>query len=144
MSAPIIQLADAVTDLLNTSGAFTPALGATRAFQPYYELPAAQTAKVIVIGTGDRSLERADRSGWKHELTVEVLLQQKLADDDNATRDALVLTADDICEYLKQNWPESSDFDLMLASVQSLLQPEVFRIARLFTTTVRLTFWHHR
>jgi hypothetical protein len=62
---------------------------------------------VLVVGTGDRTLERCDRGAWKHELTVEVLLQQKLADDANASKDALVLQADSICEYVKANWPEA-------------------------------------
>jgi len=144
MSPPLLDLADQVTSLLNTPGAFTPALNASREYQPFFELPERTTAKVLVIGTSDRTVERYDRGAWKHELTVEVLLQKKLATDANADKDIQVTTADAICEYLKTNWPATSDYDLLLASVQAVLQNELFKQARLFVTSVRLTFWQSR
>lgn len=144
MSAPLITLAEAVKDLVNTPSALTPAPNATREHQPFYELPDATTAKVLVIGTGDRTIERCDRGAWKHELTVEILLQQKLAGDDNAGKDALVLQADNLCEYVKANWDEASDFELINGSVQPVLQPEIFKLNKLFTTAARLTYWQYR
>lgn len=144
MSAPLITLAEAIKDLVNTPSALTPAPNATREYQPFYDLPAATTAKVLVVGTGDRTLERCDREAWKHELTVEILLQRKLEGDDNASKDAMVTQADELCEYVKANWDEASSFEFINGSVQPVLQPELFKLNKLFTTAARLTFWQYR
>jgi hypothetical protein len=144
MSAQLVILAEAIKDLVNTPAALTPAPNATREYQPFYDLDKLTTAKVLVVGTSDRTIERCDRGAWKHELTVEILLQQKLDDDANGPKDALVLQADGICEYVKGNWDEASSFELAGASVQPTVQPDIFKQNKLFTTAARLTFWQYR
>ena len=95
--AEIVDLAEAVKDKLSTSGAFTPPLGAQRTYQLFYEL-ADDALKVAVYGTADDSTSKIDRTRWKHELTIDVAVQQRLADDDNAGKAAIVAIADGICE----------------------------------------------
>lgn len=143
MSAPIIALAQAVTDILNTTGAFTPALNAQRTYQLYYELPDSKTPKIAVYGTADQSPEKVDRARWKHELTIDVAVQQKLETDQTTEKDACVTLADSICEYIKANRP-SSPWALMEATVNPLLQNERLQQAKLFTSVARFTFIQHR
>jgi hypothetical protein len=144
--APIVALAEALKDLLNETGAFTPDLNAVRTFQLFYELPEATTAKVSVYPTSDQTTGPADRSRWKHELVIDVAIQRKLADDTNTEKDAQVQLADDICEYLKANRP-SGAWKLSTETpptVQPNLQNEILRQNKLFTSVVRLTFLQHR
>lgn len=141
--APIDQLAQAITDGLNTVGAFTPALDAECARQIYYELPEAKTPKVTVYGTADQSEEKCDRQRWKHELTVDVAVQQKLNTDQETEKRVCVQMADDICEYTKANRPVGP-WKLMGATVNPFLQNERLQQAKLFTSVVRFTFVQHR
>jgi hypothetical protein len=143
MSAPIVDLAQAVTDKLNTPGAFTPALNAERTYQLFYELAEAAAPKIAVYGTSDQSTEKCDRERWRHELTIDIAVQQKLADDASAARDAVVLLADSICEYIKANRPARPE-KLMSATVNPLVQNDLLKQNKLFTSVVRLTFWSNR
>ena len=143
MTAPIVDLAQGVTDKLNTPGAFTPAITAERTYQLFYELPAAKTAKIAVYGTSDQSTEKCDRSRWKHELIVDVAVQQKLETDQTSEKDACVALADGICEYIKANRP-NGPWKLMEATVNPLLQNERLQQAKLFTSVARFTFIQHR
>jgi hypothetical protein len=143
MSAPIDDLAEAITGKLNTVGAFTPALNAEQTRQLYYELPAAKTPKITVIGTADQSVEKVDRSRWKHELTVDVPVQQKLETDQEAEKKAVVALADSICEFIKANRPVGP-WALMEATVNPLLQNERLQQNKLFTSVIRFTFTQHR
>jgi len=144
MSAPLIELSDQVTDLLNTVGAFTPALSAVRSYQPFYELTDLTAVKTTVLPISDRTIGRADREAWQHELTVRVAVQKKLADDNDTTKDTVVTLADAICEYVKENWPEDSDFELMAPTVASLMQHPLLQQSRLFSSGIDLIFWHYR
>jgi len=139
MSAPVVDLADAIKDLLNTPSAFTPPLGADRKYEPYYELPELATAKVTVIPTSDKTIERIDRETWKHELLIEVTVQKKLSTDAESDKDAMVAQADAICEYVKVNMPERAE-KLIDAGVASLIQNPLMRQNKLFTSGVLLKF----
>ena len=143
MSAPVVLLAQAITDLLNTVGAFTPALNATREWQPFYDLPAATTAKIAVFPSADDSSAKIDRHRWQHDLTIDVSVQRKIAADTSPEKDALVLLADQICEYIKANRPNRPE-KLMTATVNPLLQNELLRQNKLFTAVARFTFQSHR
>jgi hypothetical protein len=144
MSAPIVDLAEQVKNLINTPGAFTPALAATRTWQLLTDLPQLTTAKFTVFGITDKTVERVDREQWKHEMIVDIAVQQKLADDADAAKDALVAQADAINEYVKANWAESSAYELMTATTQVVVNNELLKVNRLFTSAVRLAFWNFR
>lgn len=148
MTVPIVAIAQVVTDTLNRAGAFTPALNAARAYELYYELPAAAAAPVVTVyGIQDKSTGRANRAIWRHEMIVGVALQKKIIDDADPEKDALVELADAICEYLKTNLPERSDQRpeaLDSATVQPLIQNALLRQNKLFTCGVRLVFLGHR
>ena len=143
MAAPIVPLADAVKDKLNTFGAFTPALNAVRTFQLFFELAEASTPKISVYPTSDDTTGKVDRQRWKHELLIDVAVQRKIADDADAEKVVLVDLADAICEYIKANRPERPE-KLMGATVRPLLQHELLRQNKLFTAVVRFTFTAHR
>jgi hypothetical protein len=145
MSAPIVELAQELTDLLNTPNAFTPALNATRGYQIYFELPDVKTTKVTVYGSQDRTASRSTRGNdWRHEQIVEIAVQKKTATDANAEKDAVVLLADTICEYVKDNWLDDEDEHLESATCEALLNNERMNQHKLFTVLIRLTFIAHR
>jgi hypothetical protein len=144
MSAPLIELADEVTALINTVGAFTPALGAIRSFQLLYDLPTLANPKVTTFPVTDRTVERTDRGAWKHEMVVEIAVQQKTADDENTNRDPIVNTANAIRDYIAEQWPEDSAYELMEPTVQSVVQHPLLLQNRLFTSLVRLMFHNYR
>jgi hypothetical protein len=145
VSAPIVTLAEQVKDLINTAGAFVPDpdLSAARQWQYFFDLPAAKDAKFSVYPGADKTIERSDRGAWRHELTVEIVVQQKLADDDNSTKDALVAKADAICEYVKANWANGT-FELIDGSIPNLVQHPLVQQNKLFTCAVVLRFWQFR
>lgn len=143
MTASLVNLAQAVTDKLNTGGAFTPPLNAERTYQLFYELAEAKTPKVSVYASADTSPEKCDRSRWKHELTIDVAVQRKLDTDENAEKDALVELADRCCEYIKANRPDGP-WKLMEAGVQPFSQNELLKQNKLFTAVARFLFIEHR
>jgi hypothetical protein len=144
MSAPLIDLAQVVTDLLNSPGAFTPPLNAVRTYDLYYELPDAVAApKVSVFPTSDKTMGRATREDWHHDLVIEIAVQKKLVTDSTAEKDVLVTLADNICEYVRANMPERTDQrreSLSNATVESFVQNPLLKQHKLFTSAIRLTF----
>src|SRR5690242_8852682 len=139
MASTLTDLADAVTTKLNTPGAFTPALNATRVWQLFLELPAGSQQKVSVYAVADTTVGKADRGRWLHELVIDVAVQLRV-DDGTTGVDGIVAAADAIAEYLKANRPAGGDA-LMAATVNPYLpQPDILKTTRLFTSVARFTF----
>lgn len=137
--APITELAEAVTGLLNAPG-FGQELAAERSYQLRFELSEAVKTQVTVYGFQDRTLGRATPVDWEHELTVGVAVQKKLAADALAEKDDLVELANAICEYLKQQWDEDRRPQHLQAATVETLDNDLLKTNRLFTVVVKLTF----
>ena len=99
MGAQIVDLADAVMAALN-GHVFTPAFVATRSYQPTYELKDAAELKVTVIPNASAN-QRVSRSQRNCDLSVAVIVQQKLAEDGrDAQMDGLLALVESIDDFL--------------------------------------------
>lgn len=141
-AAPIRTLAAAIVTLLN-SGPWDPPFGATREYQRLDKLEGMTGRKVYVIPRQDETVGKIDRSRWGHTLIVDVAISQKLAEGDDAAKDALLDLADEVAEYLKTHRP-NVPAALMGCTVQALWDPERLHMENIFTTVVTTTYEAHR
>jgi hypothetical protein len=140
MSAPVIELAEAIKESLN---AWTPSLQAERRWQLYTELATLGTRKIVVYPRADDTDGKVDRSRWSHSLRIHIAVQQRIEADANTETDALVTLADSICERVKTH-PPSGPWKLMAATVIPLLQNEAMQRNKIFASLADLTFTQHR
>lgn len=132
-----MELADALVDALNT-GSFTVPLEAVRAHAPLRGREELATLAVTVVPRSEQT-SRLDRSRWQHETTLDVALQQAVAQDDPTGLDALIDLAESVAEHVRRLPPLLERAVVTGVEVDPLWAPEHLRELGVFTSVLRVT-----
>lgn len=97
----VTTIADAVVATLNASGVLT-AVDAERSYLPRYEMAEMATLKVTVVPKA-MTTDQAARSHASHDVTVDVAVQKKLgnAEQAQAEQDGLMDLSEQLAEHLR-------------------------------------------
>jgi hypothetical protein len=135
--ADIIETADAVVAELN-SGTFSQPFVAERGYLPTFELPDLNTLKVTVVPKEDGG-KLDTRSSSTHEYAVDIGIQMKPPDVDNASLDPLTYLTQEIADhFLFGKRPGGTT--LISPQVRVLYLQDHLHKFRQFTSVVTLTF----
>ena len=97
----ITNIADAVKDELNGATEFAMPFEAERHYKPVFDLQDMATLHVTVVPSA-MSIQATTRSSFQHDVQLDVAIQKKFADGDNAELDALMDLVEQIADFLKQ------------------------------------------
>jgi hypothetical protein len=135
----ITQVADAVVADLNAAS-FSQPFTATRAYVARFELPDLKTLTVTVVPSS-ASVTAAARGPAQQDVAIDVAVQQKLADEQNATLDPLLVLAEEIAEHFRgRRLSTFPDAVWSRTEFTALYAPEHLEQLRTFTSVVTLTF----
>lgn len=133
----ITEICDAVVAELNDHS-FSLTFTAVRRYAPVSKLEDLATLKVSVLPSG-WTREDATRSDIENTITVQIGLQQKIADDDTA--DDLVALAIEIVEFMQTAELSSyPDAQLISAACDPIYDPQLIDTHRVFISVIALTY----
>ena len=139
MSAPIIDIADAVAAALNAPGepGFSQSLTAERKALPAFDLADLAGLHVTVVPKGVE-ITGASRSLSQHDYQIDVGVQKKLGSDLEAETAAMLALVDEIAAFLRRRsmagaaWVRSVN--------EPIYSPEHLAEKRLFTSVLTVTY----
>jgi len=137
------ELAEAVKDALNAAE-FSIEFTAARVALPLFKLQDMGTLHVTVV---PRAVEVSlgSRRDNSYEMGVDVAVQQRLANVDNDTVDALIALVQEIVDHMTRlHLGESSEARWRGTTVEPLYSPEHLREMRQFTSVIRLDYEEQR
>jgi len=135
--ADIIELADAVVADLN-GHAFSQPFTAERGYLPTFELPDLNALKVTVVPKEDGG-KLDTRSSSTHDYAVDIGIQMKPPNVDNASLDPLVYLTQEIADYFLFG-KRPGGTTLISPQVRILYLQDHMHKFRQFTSVVTLTF----
>jgi hypothetical protein len=100
MPASIIEIADAVTAVLN-GGSFSQPITAARHYDPTFDLSSMETLRVSVVPRSMTS-KTLDRNRVSFDYEIDVAIQQK-SEPSLANLDALMQLVEEIADHLRQS-----------------------------------------
>jgi len=133
--ATAATLADEVVDQLN-GHEFSLPFTAERMYLPRFDLTEMDELHVTVVARSVTD-ELADRSRTRHDHTIDVAVQQKLATLDNDEIDPLVALVEEIAEFFRKL--RMGEAICVKTEIQPLCSPEHLHEMRQFTSIVTLT-----
>lgn len=135
----ITQVAEAVVAELNAT-TFSQPITATRAYLPRVELADLKTLKVTVVPSS-LTVTAASRTQTQRDVAIDVAVQQKLAAEQNAALDPLLVLAEEIAEHFRAQRLDSLPGALCVQTeFKPIYAPEHIEQLRTFTSVVTLTF----
>ncbi|MFQ5733180.1 MAG: hypothetical protein ACE5KM_14665 [Planctomycetaceae bacterium] len=134
----VVGLADAVVNELN-AGSFSQSFNAVRDYLPLYELKELKSLRVTVVPSGT-AIETKARKTAQHDVEIDIAVQQKLADTDNATVDPLMTVTEEIADHFRFKRLASPDAVWIKTENEPVFAQEHLDQYRVFTSLVTLTF----
>lgn len=135
----IINIAEAVKDALNAHD-FSQEFTAERHYQPLFDLAEMKDLHVSVVPNGVTTATLG-RARAQFDCRIDVAVQKKLKQADNAEIDLLMLLVDEIAEYFRakrlEGLPEAA---WVKTENTALYAQEHLNEMRQFTSVVTLTF----
>lgn len=135
----ITDVADAVVAELNAA-TFSQSFTAKRHYQPRYELADLQTLHVTVIPSG-LTTQLLGRGQSQREVAIDIAVQKKLDQEQNADVDPLMALAEEIAEHFRGR--RLTDFPNAIWSKtehRAIYATEHLQQYRQFTSVMTLTF----
>ncbi len=135
----LIAIADAVVESLNAASLNQP-LTAERHYQPVFDLPEMADLHVSVVPKGIEVLA-SSRNQNQHDYTIDIGVQQKVADDTEA--DALMTLAEEIADHFRLGRVQVTGIGsvpVLKVATEPVFAPEHLTEKRLFTSIITLTF----
>lgn len=136
--AVAVHIAQAVTDALNdaAAGTFVRDFTAQRLYRPYHKLEELASLKVSVMPR-QLELEPTDRTLDRHELVIDIGVQQQVDPDNAGDLDELMLLTEQIERYLNRRRLEAlPDARWISSAIAPLFVPEHLAEQRVFTGVV--------
>jgi hypothetical protein len=133
----ITEIADAVVTALN-GHTFSQLFIAQRGYRPLFDLAEMKDLHVTVVPRG-LSLTDASRSAMQRDVEIDVAVQQKPADLEQATLDALVGLVGEIVEFFARKRLAGVPAICMGLANSPIYSPEHLEQFRQFTSVVTLT-----
>ena len=135
----ITQIADAVVATLNVATLSQP-VTATRAYLPRVEVSELKTLKVTVVPSSVVNAS-ASRSQSQQDIAIDVAIQQKLGNEQNATLDPLLALAEEIADLFRSKRLDTFPLALCIKTeFKTIYAPEHIENLRTFTSVLTLTF----
>ena len=135
----IIQIVDAVVTELNAT-TFSQPLTAMRSYLPRVELAELRTLKVTVVPSSI-TVVSASRSQVQRDVAIDVAVQQKLGQEQNAMLDPLLALAEEIAEHFRAKRLDNCPGALCIKTeFKTIYAPEHIENLRTFTSVLTLTF----
>ncbi len=137
--AAITDIADAVVTELNAA-TFSQPVAAERTYLPVFELPEMKDLHVTVVPR-DVAIAPSARSHNQHDYAIDVAVQKKLTDADNAEIDPLVSLVDEIADHFRfKRLPAYSEAMWVKTEYKPVYAQEHLEQLRQFTSVLTLTF----
>lgn len=135
----ITQVAEAVVAALNAA-TFSQPIAAARSYLPRVELADLKTLKVTVVPSSV-SIVTASRGQTQRDVAIDVAVQKKLANEQNADLDPLLTLAEEIAEHFRGKRLDSfPDAAWVKTEFKPIYAPEHIEQLRTFTSVLTLTF----
>lgn len=134
----ITEIADAVVTELN-GHSFSRPLTVVRAYLPVYDLAEMSTLHVTVVPKALAS-EIAGRNVMQSDYTIDVAVQQKPADLENPTLDALMSLVTEIADYFALRVLPAVKASCIRVENSPIYSTEHLGNLRQFTSVLSLTF----
>lgn len=138
MPAVIVQIADAIVADLNDQD-FSLEFTAERTYLPRYKTEDLEQVRVSVVPKDDVG-QRASRAQWQQDYKIDLAIQQKLGDDEQAQMDALILLGQELADYFKEQNLAGDLAVLTECGYAPLFDPEHLEKHKTLTTVLNLTF----
>ena len=135
----ITDIADAVAVDLN-AGSFSLPFTAVRRYVPRFNLQEMETLRVSVVPKG-LTITTASRKEDQHEVRVDIGVQKKFDQGDNAELDPLMALVEEIADFFRSSRLDTTPPATCVAVENApIYAQEHFAERRLFTSVVTLTF----
>ena len=135
----ITQIADAVVATLNAASLSQP-VSASRAYLPRAEVADLKTLKVTVVPSGVVNAS-ASRSQSQQDVAIDVAIQKKPGNEQNASFDPLLALAEEIGDLFRAKRLESFPLAACIKTeFKTIYAPEHIESLRTFTSVLTLTF----
>ena len=135
----IAEIADAVVAELNAH-TFSLQFTANRHYQPRYELAELKMLQVTVIPSG-LTTQLLGRGQSQREVAIDIAVQQKLDQENNATLDPLMALAEEIAEHFRGRRLTNSPHAIWSKTEhRAIYATEHLQQYRQFTSVMTLTF----
>ena len=138
MPAVIVQITDAIVADLNDQD-FSLEFTAERTYLPRYKTEELEQVRVSVVPKDDVG-QRASRAQWQQDYKIDLAIQQKLGDDEQAQMDALILLGQELADYFKEQNLAGNLAVLTECGYAPLFEPEHLEKHKTLTTVLNLTF----
>ena len=139
MSNLVVNLADAVTAEL-AGVTFSQSFAPQRRYRPRYELRDLKDLTVTVVPKS-LSLNAATRNGRFHDVAIDIAMQQRLADEHDATIDPLMQLVLEIVQHLSQRkLPGVPSASLIELTNDPIYAVEHLDEMRVFTSVITATY----
>lgn len=133
----IMDMADAMVNTLNAHD-FNKPFVAERLYVPMFDLKDMKDLRVSVVPRGvDTAIE--SRALVKHDVMIDVAVQQKLATEGNAEIDALMNLTQEIADHVRQRRSIDNCYWLKTEN-DPIYSPEHISGLRQFTSVLTFTF----
>ena len=137
--AVVAAVADAVVTELNAA-AFSLPFTAVRKYQPHYDLAQLKSLHVTVIPSGLMT-QQAARGPGQRDVDVDIAVQQKLTQEENADLDPLLALAEEIAEHFRGKRLSAHPQAIWVKTEhKAVFVPEHLQQYRQFTSVLTLTF----
>ncbi len=137
--AVVAAVADAVVTELNAT-TFSLSFTAVRKYQPHYDLAQLKSLHVTVIPSGLMT-QQAARGPGQRDVDVDIAVQQKLTQEENADLDPLLALAEEIAEHFRgKRLIAYSQAIWVKSEHKAVFVPEHLQQYRQFTSVLTLTF----
>lgn len=136
------EIAHEIVRKLNQAGnGFALDFVAVRRFLPLFDLPKFKQLHVSVVPRTDAG-SPFSRSTWRHDIQVDIAIQQKLQDDDEETMETMVYLGEQINTFFEkpENRPNVPERLTGNTLGPTLWDPRLQLENKLFTSVVSLTF----
>jgi hypothetical protein len=134
-----VDIAEAVTAQLNGQS-FSQPFTTERLYLPVFELPEMKTLHVSVVPKGI-TVTQISRNCAANDISVDVAVQKKLEQGDNAEIDALLQLADELASFFRfKTLPGPLGACWIKTEHSALYSPEHVEQMRQFTSVFTLTF----
>ena len=137
MNADILQIIDAVVTELNAH-TFSQPFTSERGYLPTFDLPEMSQLKVTVVPKEDDG-KLDTRASSTHDYAIDIGIQKKPPNIDNAELDPLMLLTQEIADHFLFG-KQAAGATLISPTVRILYLQEHLQKLRQFTSVVTLTF----
>lgn len=135
----ILQIADSVLAELNAT-TFSQLLSVSRSYLPRVELTDLKVLRVTVVPSS-MTVAAISRSQTQRDVAIDVAVQKKLGQEQNASLDPLLALAEEIAEHFRAKRLDSFPGALCVKTeFKPIYAPEHIEQLRTFTSVLTLTF----